>query len=144
VSNTGLVYRVDIDGARLELALEKYAQFPANQPAGVISGSTRSQQAELFRRFVINVLSRSMFGENEFRWPDIFWRSLPQNTQRPMDLGEVVLSANTHKVYFWGYEIGTLGVVSLSDVEPFCSSDAVEHRYFPHEEDLPQEYPDGG
>lgn len=99
-------YRIRIDNERLELALEF---FRDECSVTTKQGLTKEQQVQMFREFCADYLTRALIRQDRTDLPDIFWCSfVGRNYSRPVSLGEIQISLNSSKIYFWGHEIGRL------------------------------------
>lgn len=129
VEETHDQFRVQIDADELQRALDAYVEELGVQAASAL-GIGPEEQAELFRVFVSEVLSRMKVKSDRNNWPDQMWRAVVQRTSgRPLGLEEVLVSLNARRIYFWGCEIGHL-ILQGSLQYQF---DPVEHRAVPPE-----------
>lgn len=108
VEETHDQFRIEIDDDELQRALDAYVQQLGIDATSAL-GIGPTEQAELFRDFVADVLSKMKLRPGRTDWPDQFWLAAVQRTsERSLGVEEVTVSLGAQRVYFWGCEIGRL------------------------------------
>jgi len=144
VEETHDYFRVEIDAGELQRALDAFTGDLGVEATSDL-GIGLEEQAELFRKFVSDVLQWIRIRYDEPDRLEHMWRTLVHRTsERPNSLKEVQTSFSSRRVYFWGCEIGRL--VRLGSLRfRFDSED--DRETSPGESygdsDASQPYPDG-